>query len=699
MTSTLKPPTAALPRRLPHLVVLLVVALIEVVWLAWILQEPMPNVANAGGVLRRSYLLWRMLPGVVPGVTWSQSYLGQAGRQLAEPRNLVDRVPIVLAAGFIAAAAALGSLVLRRLGEQNDRSPLEFLALSYGVGASILGITTLLVGRLVGLAAWPTRLTLALLITLGLLDTWRYRGGRIRPMIGRPVLGNPAAWVSGLVVVPFLLLMCLGAMQPTIEFDALEYHLQGPKEHYQAGCIAFLAHNVYTSMPAGVEMLHLLAMEVLDDWWAGALGGQLLVMLFLPAAALLIRGTACRLASPRAGRIAAIVFLTTPWVFRLAVTPFVEGPLCFYHAALVAFAFCGADRDNPRHWLLAGLLAGGAFACKYPALISAVLPFGLLALAASYHLRSCRPMFGFALGLALIAGPWLLRNLLDTGNPVYPLAYSIFGGSHWSVELDARWAAVHGPRPTSLAALADGLLEVAGRSDWQSLLYTALAPLALLRPGTRRGAAWLWAYAAYLFVTWFLLTHRLDRFWIPMLPTLAVLAGLGADWSRNRAWSIVLLVVLSLGIAASGVLATTDLCGPNRWTAPLVTIREATITELNPPLALLDRSLPPAARVLLIGQASVFPLDQPILYSTVFNHELFERLARGRTASEVHAGLRERKISYVYVDWAEIARYRKPGNYGFSDFITPERFAALVAAGVLGPPEPLGPRHDLYAVR
>ena len=52
--------------------------------------------------------------------------------------------------------------------------------------------------------------------------------------------------------------MILGSMLPAIDFDVLEYHLQGPKEYFQAGRIAFLPHNVYTNMPFGVEMLHLL---------------------------------------------------------------------------------------------------------------------------------------------------------------------------------------------------------------------------------------------------------------------------------------------------------------------------------------------------------------------------------------------------------------------------------------------------------
>ena len=78
-----------------------------------------------------------------------------------------------------------------------------------------------------------------------------------------------SSWLLALVIAPFVLVMILGSMLPTIDFDVLEYHLQGPKEYYQTGRIAFQAHNVYTSMPFGVEMLHLAAMEVMGDWWWG----------------------------------------------------------------------------------------------------------------------------------------------------------------------------------------------------------------------------------------------------------------------------------------------------------------------------------------------------------------------------------------------------------------------------------------------
>ncbi len=86
-------------------------------------------------------------------------------------------------------------------------------------------------------------------------------------------------------------------------------------------------------------------------------------------------------------------------------------------------------------------------------------------------------------------------------------------------------------------AFVASALDVAGRSDWQSPACCALAPLAFLRPGSRRAVRAIGGYVLYLFLTWWLLTHRLDRFWLPLLPGLAVLAGLGADWTRGRAWT------------------------------------------------------------------------------------------------------------------------------------------------------------------
>lgn len=670
-----------------------VLAPLEIAWFARSLIEPLPNSANVGGTLTRGILMMQALPEVVPGNQWQTTHLRLALRELSHLENLPQRLPIVLSASLIfAAMLAVGSLVLRLLKLRPILEPMERTALGFGIGAILLAIVTLVVGRLGWLSIWGVRIGLSvpILAEIAIRFLRRDRTPRDRAEPVASLKAIPFPVVAFLLIAgPFLVIMALGAMQPTIDFDCLEYHLEGPKEYYQNGRIAFLPHNVYTSMPFQVEMLHLLGMYVFGDWWYGGLVGQVLVMLHAPATAAMIFLAARRWGSPRAAWFATVVYLTTPWVYRLATFPYVEGPLCYYHAALIWT--CGRAWNDSRValWGLVGLLAGGAMACKYPGLVTAVVPFGLVTL--GYALRRSKqgPAFAtllaFGVGVAMAVGPWLVKNVVDTGNPIYPLGYNVFGGRYWSVEQERKWHAVHGPREISGDALVRGVLEVAGSSDWQSPLFTALVPLAFLRVGTRRFALLMCGYVVYLFATWWLLTHRLDRFWLPLLPALAILAGLGADWSRRTSWTILLAFIMFFGLASNLTYISTGLAGPNEWTSDLPFQRYETRRALNPPLLAIDQELPPDARILLVGQASVFHMDHPIVYNTVFNRETIENLADGKTPEAFHQALVDRGITHVYVDWSEIGRYRSPGNYGFSPLVTPRWMAGLVASGVLEP--------------
>ncbi len=298
-----------------------------------------------------------------------------------------------------------------------------------------------------------------------------------------------------------------------------------------------------------------------------------------------------------------------------------------------------------------------------------------------------------------MVGPWLIKNVVDTGNPVYPLGYRVFGGRDWSHAREAKWNAVHGPRGLSWRELGGGVIEVAGRSDWQSPLYTALVPLALLRASSRRYAIVLLGYVVYLFATWWLLTHRLDRFWLPLLPAAAILAGLGADWTHRLGWLMILAPLVFLALLANLTYDTTALTGLNQWTDDYAKLRIEVPKFTNAPLARLDAELSRDAKVLLVGQASVFHMRHSIVYNTVFNEETIEQFARGRTSGQVREELKRRGISHVYVDWFEIERYRQPGNYGFTPFVTSEVFHGLVRDGVLEPSTAIGPQQELYRVR
>src|SRR5262249_33189325 len=125
----------------------LALAAAELAWFGWFLVEPLPNAANVGGTVRRWMFLGRALPPVIPGIGFGAWCLGRAGGELSHVEFLPQRLPVVAASGLIAAGAlGLGGLVLRGLGLRRALTPAERLPLGFVLGASGLGMVTLVVG-------------------------------------------------------------------------------------------------------------------------------------------------------------------------------------------------------------------------------------------------------------------------------------------------------------------------------------------------------------------------------------------------------------------------------------------------------------------------------------------------------------------------------------------------------------------------
>jgi Zn-dependent protease with chaperone function len=154
------------------------------------------------------------------------------------------------------------------------------------------------------------------------------------------------ATVTLLIVVPFAIYLLLGAVSPPTDFDVREYHLQGPKEWFQAGRITFLRHNVYTSFPFLTEMLSLTGMVLAEDWWSGALVGQIVLACFQLLSALAVFSIARRWISADVAWLATLIYLTTPWTLRISLIAYAEGALTFYLIASVMTALL--IRDLPR---------------------------------------------------------------------------------------------------------------------------------------------------------------------------------------------------------------------------------------------------------------------------------------------------------------------------------------------------------------
>lgn len=641
------------------------------------------------------------------------------------PEFIPQRFPHILQAGLLLVAAWIhGRAVTRFALRDLCITVFERGVLTMASGLAVLSLTVLLTGLAGWIGPWALATPLMFSLPLNFLPrgpaaakaaTGGIHESSVAMMCTKTSAIDQRAvrWIRPavlMVVVPFSLCLLWGSMTPQTDFDVREYHLQGPKEWFQQGRISCLKHNVYTSFPFFSEMLCLAGMAAAGDWRSGALTGQLVLAVFQLLTAASVFAMARRWLGAIPAWLALLMQITAPWTFRISLIAYAEGALTCYLTISVMLALLlrchGRVAFLPRPQLLSGFLAGSAMACKYTGLVLVVVPVGVFWIWQQWELRRKGAQLNgrmvlwgavaFVAGNCLAVGPWLLRNLYDTGNPVYPLAYSIFPSNDWNAPLDIRWQAAHSAPEHSLLLIPKHLLDAALWNTWTSSLSFGLAiPAALL---FRKGSYELRSvivFAGWGLFTWWALTHRIDRFWIPVIPLLSICgAGLWLA-SSHRMWRSLLLLVYSTATLWNVLFCTLPLVGFN---AGLLDLRVATSRVTRGDISLLNEQLPAEAKVLMVGEAEVFDAEFSLLYNTVFDDSLFEELAAVpdgqppgsrsplRPAAEFLENCRRLQITHVLVNWSEILRYRLPGSYGYSDFVQPAHFDDLVRKHALLPP-------------
>ena len=636
-------------------------------------------------------------------------------------RYFPERFDLIAVAFFICIGAWAWGRLLRRATRLECDDWLEQLAISYGLGLLVWSLITLLLG----LIGWLNQgifaglLILPMIAEASLIFRDRYRLRRAKTSF----VDHPPRWLRNVclaIAALFISRALLGSMLPPMAFDVREYHLGGPKEWFLDGRVHFLPHNVYTSFPFLTEMLSLSAMVLRDDWFRGALAGKLLLATFYPLTALAIFVTGRRLFGATAGLLGMLLYATTPWSYRIATIAYAEGGLtCYLILALLSCARA-LDRSSssPRAWIfITGLFAGAAMACKYTGVVQVVIPLGL-ALLAGTIINTVRPrnqeepslttpwrrisIVGmiYTAGVFIAVGPWLLKNLVETGNPVYPLVWTIFGGVDWNAELNKKWLNAHHASDYSLGSFFAGLKSIAITNDWQSVLIFPLIPLAALSRN-RRQAGYIGLFLIWLLIAWWGLTHRIDRFWVPLLPVACLLAGVGMAWPRafsirdcpepgqgaRQSWRWICGIATGGVIAFNYLLITSPLIGNPHV---LTKLDAASRAVENPNLAALNKVLPPDAKLLLVGEADIFDARFPVVYNTVFDKNLFEQWTaipgtqQLKPVAEIRGKLQAEGVTHLFVNWKEILRYRT--TYGYTEFVTPERFQTLQQLGILKDP-------------
>jgi len=609
-----------------------------------------------------------------------------------------------MAALIMLAAGGYGYPLVRRLAPASAPTPLRVFT-GCGLGLWLLSTAVLVVGAsFTGLLRawfwWPiiaAGVILAAWQGRRWLEAWkipsRFDG---RALVWVLLAVAAAIWLAGATRPP-------GTLATSDRYDVLEYHLQVPREFYHAQHIGPLKHNAYSFYPLSTEMLFLLAMCLRRGAYEGMYLAKFMHGVFGALALAAVFGTLKRDAESR-GRFSAVLLGTAPFVLYLSWLAMVELAMIFYMvmAALWMRKWLG-DGDR-RSAACVGVMLGAACAAKYLSvgLIAAPVLSAMIVLMLLYRRRFRQVVHAPLAGLAALVlfSPWLIRNAVHTGNPVFPLATRVFGRGHWSAESEERWLnghtpGVHPPVPAPpgwKAPEAPGRLEMLWdhfvSSEWFGpiMLMIGGVGICVVIAAGPKAPPWDVALGIILLVqiaVWMALTRDMPaRFCTPALAPIAMLAGgvlsqlaavrsnpLRKDakvpesgyWGRPPAVALLVAAVgVNLVIASQMYRKFTGSWPPiNGVPGELLTQPER-----------LKRSgqidLPPSARIMLIGEAQGWYWPENTIYATAFDsHPLAEMLRQGKSGREILRELRARGVSHLFVHWYEIWRLSK--SYGYPE--------------------------------
>ena len=356
-------------------------------------------------------------------------------------------------------------------------------------------------------------------------------------------------------------------------------------------------------------------------------------------------------------------------MIRVSASGLIDGASAFYlFATLYALMIwhkrheSNLSNESPSLIVIAGLLAGAAVSCKYPAVLFVVIP-GVIAVAmlplGRIHFRQA---VVFSMAVAIACGLWFGKNLVLAENPTYPLLYSVFGGKSRTAEKDEQWTTAHGPprnesgQSYTLQHVKQSAVLLLWKSEFTSLVIVPLAVIGLFAKRRSKLLLILGILVGFNVVAWWLLTHRIERFLVPILPIVALFAGVGADLYSHVVWRRTMLGILCTAFVFNLTFCTLPKPGDNRFLTSYDVLRRDEPSDgffsaerMHRTHKYLNKAVSDGYRVMCVGEAQVFDLEMPILYNTCFDDCVFETMMKGKSNAE-RAQATARQSRFACVD-------------------------------------------------
>ncbi len=557
-----------------------------------------------------------------------------------------------------------GHAVRKRAGIVLD-SPLANATHSLCIGHALLLVTFTLLGFL---GLYETWLAWALLALGALSAAWIVRANKEnfrREYVFSLQSGRRPSLIL-LLILPVFGYLLLAAFTAPWEWDEVAYNLYLPKEHIARNSLSYIEeYGPHSAFPMYAEMSYISGM---------LLGWQhRFPHLFSWAHTGLLALALCTLAGRfglKSKYATLLVLALLSSQFLLKYTSIAKNDLlaCMFQLMALDLFLRWGKQGTGRLLAVSGAYMGMALGTKYTSLF--VMPPFLLALAALAWARNRSPrvvirdLFHFGLPALLLFSPWLMRNIVYCGNPLFPGLTSVLGGGgaydflpqHRAVWQEVYAATSFSLDPADYVKLLEGLL-YKDVGPWIFLFFPPFLLLFVLeiRHRKRNLHILIFLLAANMliwlgFQAWFI---RYNLFFVMLMVMASVLVL--QRISRQGAGTRVMCaaIVACLYVNALGYMVASH-SGEGQISRKGVieyafakTDRDAFVAErlpFGPAVIWMNRNLPKGTRVLSSLNQFYYCEQEPILIHPYTEYGGFGAL---ESADAFYDQLRELGIGFV----------------------------------------------------
>ncbi len=349
-----------------------------------------------------------------------------------------------------------------------DLAPSRAIRHSFSIGTGIVLFSTLLL--------YFTTLRWMTVPVLWALGTFLFVSGisrclrlvrEFRRDSGSPWNSATTICVLGMIAVAALPLLVL----PPVARDGLVYHLEVPRQILLHHGFT-LSTNTYGYFPMGIEMLYLFSLGIFPATAAQfAHFGFLLLTVF---AVVETFGCSARNNWPPALLLGIAAMVTVPTFYLDATWAYIDVAWAYFSCLLAAGCFLYFKHRDRASLALAALIGGFYLSIKYPGFyFLAIVTLGILLTVLIYKL-SWRDLIKacllFLISATITSAPYFIRNLVATGNPVFPFFTEIIPTRSGS------WSTAHE------IALVNGLLRQYGNQTVPPALRVVNLPAVAFNP-------------------------------------------------------------------------------------------------------------------------------------------------------------------------------------------------------------------------